>query len=67
MLVYKNEDVNNNDLATLEEVRQAFFGAGIWVKDANGKYYKVVGLDPNTGRIQTHSDTYDTQNISNPV
>ena len=67
MLVYKNEDVNNNDLATLEEVRQAFFGAGIWVKDANGKYYKVVGLDPNTGRIYTHSDTYDTQNISNPV
>ena len=67
MLVYKYEDKNNNELATLEEVKQAFFGSGIIVKDANGKYYKVVGLDPNTGRIYTHPDTYDTQDMSSPV
>ena len=28
MLVYKYEDVNNNELTTLEEVRQAFFSEG---------------------------------------
>ena len=67
MLVYKYENVNNNELATLEEVKRAFFGRGILVKDADGFYYKVISLDPITGRIHTHSGTYDTQNVSSPV
>ena len=67
MLVYKNADVSNEELATLEEVRRAFFGSGIIVKDTDGFYYKVISLDPITGRIHTHSGTYDTQFISNPV
>ena len=67
MLVYKHADVSNEELATLEEVRQAFFGAGIIVKDTDGFYYKVISLDPITGRIHTHSSTYDTQIVSNPV
>ena len=67
MLVYKHADVSNEELATLEEVRQAFFGAGIIVKDTDGFYYKVISLDPITGRIHTHSGAYDTQIISNPV
>ena len=67
MLVYKHADVSNEELATLEEVRQAFFRSGIIVKDTDGFYYKVISLDPITGRIHTHSGTYDTQIISSPV
>ena len=67
MLVYKHADVSKEELATLEEVRQAFFGAGIIIKDTDGFYYKVISLDPIMGRIHTHSGTYDTQNVSFPV
>ena len=31
--VYKNEDANNPEYATIEEVKQAFFGRGVFVKE----------------------------------
>ena len=61
MLVYKNEDINSNELATPEEVRQAFFGAGILVKCSDGFYYKVTGFNPDTGEIIVGEDVYDTR------
>lgn len=67
MLVYKYENVNNNELATLEEVRQAFFGSGIIVKDTDGFYYKVTGLNPETGKIIIKLGAYDTVPTESPT
>ena len=67
MLVYKNEDINNNELATLEEVKQAFFGAGILVKDDEGFYTKVTGFNPDTGEIMVGNNVYDTQDLGTGV
>lgn len=63
MLVYKYEDVNNTELATLEEVKQAFFGAGIVIKDIDGCYCKVTGFNPDTGEVLAGSTYYNTQNL----
>ena len=48
-LVYKNEDVNNPEYATVEEVQRAFFGRGVIIKDTDGFYYQVTGFNPSTG------------------
>lgn len=57
--VYKNEDVNNPEYATAEEVRQAFFGRGVFIKTSAGVYEKVVNFDPTNSKVITR-DTYYT-------
>ena len=58
ILVYKNEDVNNPEYATLEEVQQAFFGRGVFIKDSSGTYCQVAGFDPNTGYLYADGGPY---------
>lgn len=57
--VYKNEDVNNPEYATVEEVQQAFFGRGVFIKTSAGVYEKVVNFDPKHSKVITR-DTYYT-------
>ena len=47
--VYKNEDVNNPEYATFNEVLQAFFGRGVFIKEASGPYIQVTGINPRIG------------------
>ena len=47
--VYKNEDVNNPEYATFNEVLQAFFGRGVFIKDTSGVYYQVTAISPRIG------------------
>ena len=47
--VYKNEDVNNPEYATFNEVLQAFFGRGVFIKEASGPYVQVTGINPRIG------------------
>ena len=61
MKVYKNEDVNNPEYATLEEVAQAFFGRGIVIKHRDGIYYKVTAFNPENGELMSNSTHYQTQ------
>ena len=49
--VYKNEDVNNPEYATIEEVQQAFFGRGVFIKGIDGTYMQVTGFNPDTGKL----------------
>ena len=56
--VYKNEDVNNPEYATTEEVQRAFFGRGVFIKDSDSKYKKVVTFDPIDLRVITIDRTY---------
>lgn len=49
--VYKNEDVNNPEYATVEEVQRAFFGRGVFIKGTDGIYRQVVGFNPSTGAL----------------
>lgn len=49
--VYKNEDVNNPEYATVEEVQRAFFGGGVFIKEADGVYNQVTGFNPDTGYL----------------
>lgn len=49
--VYKNEDVNNPEYATVEEVRRAFFWRGVFIKQKNGDYDQVTGFNPDTGYL----------------
>lgn len=58
MTVYKNEDVNNPEYATLEEVTQAFFGRGILIKTRAGLYFKVTGFNPENGELIANSTHY---------
>lgn len=56
--VYKNEDVNNPEYATVEEVQRAFFGRGVFIKETTGTYYQVTGFNPSTGTLYAE-DRYD--------
>lgn len=56
--VYKNEDVNNPEYATAEEVQQAFFGRGVFIKNSNSAYEKVVYFDPIKSKISTIAGPY---------
>ena len=49
--VYKNEDANNPEYATIEEVQQAFFGRGVFIKGIDGSYIQVTGFNPSTGAL----------------
>lgn len=49
--VYKNEDANNPEYATIEEVQQAFFGRGVFIKGIDGSYIQVTGFKPSTGEL----------------
>ena len=49
--VYKNEDVNNPEYATIEEVQQALFGRGVFIKGIDGSYIQVTGFNPSTGAL----------------
>lgn len=56
--VYKNEDVNNPEYATAEEVQRAFFGRGVFIKNSDSNYEKVVTFDPIQLRVITINHTY---------
>lgn len=56
--VYKNEDVNNPEYATAEEVQQAFFGRGVFIKNSDSKYEKAVTFDPINSMVTTINKTY---------
>ena len=49
--VYKNEDANNPEYATVEEVQRAFFGRGVFIKETDGTYNQVAGFNPSTGAL----------------
>ena len=57
--VYKNEDANNPEYATIEEVKQAFFGRGVFIKEKNGIYSQVIGFNPSSGRLYNKVDNYE--------
>ena len=56
--VYKNEDVNNPEYATTEEVQRAFFGRGVFIKNSDSAYEKVVCFDPINSVVKTKSRDY---------
>ena len=56
--VYKNEDVNNPEYATTEEVQRAFFGRGVFIKNSDSAYEKVVHFDPINSVVETKSRAY---------
>ena len=56
--VYKNEDVNNPEYATVEEVQRAFFGRGVFIKATNGNYSQVTGFNPDTGYVYAGDGTF---------
>lgn len=56
--VYKNEDVNNPEYATVEEVQRAFFGRGVFIKNSDSVYEKVIAFDPIRSLFQTISRQY---------
>ena len=56
--VYKNEDVNNPEYATVEEVRRAFFGRGVFIKNSDSAYEKVVYFNPKNSTVTTIDHTY---------
>ena len=56
--VYKNEDVNNPEYATIEEVQQAFFGRGVFIKAPDGTYNQVTGFYPNSGSLYAGNKTF---------
>ena len=51
--VYKNEDVNNPEYATFNEVLQAFFGRGVFIKEASGPYIQVTEINPRIGTFSS--------------
>ena len=57
--VYKNEDTNNPEYATIEEVRQAFFGRGVFIKEKDGSYIQVIGFNPRNGRLYNDVNSYE--------
>lgn len=56
--VYKNEDVNNPEYATIEEVQRAFFGSGVFIKTSTGIYEKVITFNPTTSHLGTYNAGY---------
>ena len=56
--VYKNEDVNNPEYVTTEEVQRAFFGRGVFIKNSDSAYEKVVCFDPINSVVETKSRNY---------
>ena len=56
--VYKNEDVNNPEYATIEEVQRAFFGRGVFIKTSTGAYEQVITFSPTTSTLTTNNNTY---------
>lgn len=56
--VYKNEDVNNPEYATVEEVKRAFFGRGVFIKNSDSAYEKVVYFNPVNSTITTINHSY---------
>ena len=56
--VYKNEDTNNPEYATVEEVQRAFFGRGVFIKNSDSIYEKVVTFDPIRSMVTTTSNNY---------
>ena len=56
--VYKNEDINSPEYATLDEVQQAFFGRGVFIKNSNGGYEQALAYRPEFGTVTTHYGSY---------
>ena len=56
--VYKNEDVNNPEYATIEEVQQAFFGRGVFIKGKDGTYSQATGFNPLYESLYAGDKTY---------
>ena len=56
--VYKNEDVNNPEYATIGEVQRAFFGRGVFIKTSAGDYEQVISFNPKSSSLVTKNDTY---------
>ena len=56
--VYKNEDANNPEYATAEEVQRAFFGRGVFIKNSDSTYEKVVYFNPIDSVVITINKTY---------
>ena len=56
--VYKNEDVNNPEYATAEEVQRAFFGRGVFIKNSDSDYEKVVYFSPKNSVVSTINHPY---------
>ena len=56
--VYKNEDVNNPEYATAEEVQRAFFGRGVFIKNSDSSYEKVVAFNPIDSTVGTVASHY---------
>ena len=56
--VYKNEDANNPEYATVEEVQRAFFGRGVFIKTSTGDYEQVVAFNPIDSYLGTRNDSY---------
>ena len=56
--VYKNEDANNPEYATVEEVRRAFFGRGVFIKNSDSAYEKVVSFNPKNLVVVTINRSY---------
>lgn len=57
--VYKNEDVNNPEYATVEEVQRAFFGRGVFIKNSDSAYEKVVYFNPKDSVVATINHSYN--------
>ena len=51
--VYKNENANNPEYATTEEVQRAFFGRGVFIKNSDSVYEKVVAFGPINSMVST--------------
>lgn len=56
--VYKNEDANNPEYATAEEVQRAFFGRGVFIKNSDSAYEKVVCFNPKNSTVSTINHVY---------
>ncbi len=65
--VYKNEDVNNPEYATIEEVQQAFFGRGVFIKTSIGEYEQVISFSPKSLLLTTKTSTYKFVNPTKPT
>lgn len=56
--VYKNEDVNNPEYATIREVQRAFFGRGVFIKIPPGVYEQVISFNPKSFSVVTRTNSY---------
>lgn len=56
--VYKNENAHNPEYATTEEVQRAFFGRGVFIKNSDSAYEKVVYFNPINSVVVTINNTY---------